>query len=52
MVNPLMSLANPAVYSIPILLLVGWRGEPGVKDEPQHVAQGQITKAMLGKFKV
>ncbi|XP_059175520.1 phosphonopyruvate decarboxylase-like [Physella acuta] len=47
MVNPLMSLANPAVYSIPILLLVGWRGEPGVKDEPQHVAQGQITKPML-----
>ncbi|KAK6973501.1 phosphonopyruvate decarboxylase-like isoform X1 [Biomphalaria glabrata] len=47
MVNPLMSLANPAVYSIPILLLVGWRGEPGVKDEPQHIAQGRITRNML-----
>ncbi|CAL1538284.1 unnamed protein product [Lymnaea stagnalis] len=47
MVNPLMSLANPAVYSIPILLLVGWRGEPGIKDEPQHRAQGGITKNLL-----
>ncbi|KAH9500545.1 hypothetical protein Btru_072229 [Bulinus truncatus] len=47
MVNPLMSLANPAVYSIPMLLLVGWRGEPGVKDEPQHIAQGRITQSML-----
>ena len=36
-VNPLASLADPDVYSIPMVLLVGWRGEPGVKDEPQHV---------------
>lgn len=42
-VNPLMSLADPEVYSIPMILLVGWRGEPGVKDEPQHVKQGRIT---------
>ncbi|GFN96229.1 phosphonopyruvate decarboxylase-like [Plakobranchus ocellatus] len=47
MVNPLMSLANPTVYSIPMLLLIGWRGEPGVKDEPQHLAQGAITEEML-----
>ncbi|BFZ05205.1 hypothetical protein BsWGS_08244 [Bradybaena similaris] len=47
MVNPLMSLANPSVYSLPMLLLIGWRGEPGVKDEPQHVAQGRITERML-----
>ena len=39
-VNPLCSLADPDVYSIPMVLLVGWRGEPGVKDEPQHVKQG------------
>jgi len=43
MVNPLMSLADPDVYSIPMLILIGWRGEPGVKDEPQHVSQGRIT---------
>lgn len=42
-VNPLASLANRDVYGIPILFIVGWRGEPGVKDEPQHVFQGKIT---------
>ena len=42
-VNPLASLADPDVYSIPMLLLVGWRGEPGVKDEPQHAKQGKVT---------
>lgn len=42
-VNPLASLADPDVYSIPMILLVGWRGEPGVKDEPQHLKQGKIT---------
>lgn len=48
-VNPLMSLAVPGVYSIPMLLLVGWRGEPGKRDEPQHVVQGQATPGILGK---
>ncbi len=42
-VNPLASLANGDVYGVPILFIVGWRGEPGVKDEPQHVFQGKIT---------
>lgn len=42
-INPLASLANNDVYGIPILLLVGWRGEPGTKDEPQHVFQGKVT---------
>lgn len=42
-VNPLASLANDDVYGIPMLFIVGWRGEPGVKDEPQHVFQGKIT---------
>ena len=46
-VNPLMSLASEDVYSIPILLVIGWRGEPGIKDEPQHKHQGRITPALL-----
>lgn len=45
--NPLASLCDPQVYSIPMLLIIGWRGEPGVKDEPQHVKQGRITPAQL-----
>ena len=40
-VNPLTSLADPAIYGIPMVLVVGWRGEPGKKDEPQHVKMGQ-----------
>jgi len=46
-VNPLTSLTDPDVYRIPLLLIIGWRGEPGVKDEPQHVKQGRITPAQL-----
>lgn len=46
-VNPLTSLANRDVYGIPMLFVVGWRGEPGVKDEPQHVFQGKITCKLL-----
>lgn len=46
-VNPLTSLADPKVYGIPMLLLIGWRGEPGVKDEPQHIKQGEITLELL-----
>lgn len=46
-VNPLMSLADPKVYSIPMLLIIGWRGEPGVNDEPQHVKQGEVTLKLL-----
>jgi phosphonopyruvate decarboxylase len=42
-VNPLVSLADPEVYSIPAVLLVGWRGRPGERDEPQHVKQGKVT---------
>ncbi|KAL8572766.1 hypothetical protein ACOMHN_030348 [Nucella lapillus] len=52
LVNPLMSLADPAVSSIPILLLIGWRGEPGVKDEPQHMTQGRITESMLQTMEI
>jgi phosphonopyruvate decarboxylase len=46
-VNPLLSLVDPAVYRIPILFLVGWRGEPGVPDEPQHVTQGAVMETLL-----
>lgn len=46
-VNPLTSLADPEVYGVPMLLVVGWRGEPGRKDEPQHVKQGRITPGQL-----
>ncbi len=41
--NPLTSLADPDVYRVPMLLIIGWRGEPGIKDEPQHIKQGRIT---------
>jgi len=46
-INPLLSLADPAVYAIPILFLIGWRGEPGIPDEPQHVAQGRVMPELL-----
>ena len=46
-VNPLLSLADPEVYSLPMLLLIGYRGEPGVHDEPQHKKQGMVTPAMI-----
>lgn len=46
-INPLTSLADSDVYSIPMLLIIGWRGEPGVHDEPQHVKQGKITLGLL-----
>jgi ABC-type multidrug transport system permease subunit len=42
-VNPIMSLTSQSVYSIPMLLFIGWRGEPGKRDEPQHSTQGQST---------
>lgn len=46
-VNPLTSLADPEVYGIPMVLLIGWRGQPGVPDEPQHRKQGRIMPALL-----
>ena len=46
-VNPLLSLADEKVYSLPILLIIGWRGEPGIHDEPQHVKQGAVTLPLL-----
>ena len=46
-VNPLLSLTDEEVYGIPALLIVGWRGEPGVHDEPQHIKQGKLTLPLL-----
>ncbi|HRX15410.1 MAG TPA: phosphonopyruvate decarboxylase [Spirochaetota bacterium] len=46
-VNPVCSLTNDKVYAIPMLFVVGWRGKPGVHDEPQHVFQGEITVKLL-----
>jgi phosphonopyruvate decarboxylase len=47
LINPLMSMAHSEVYNIPILLLIGWRGAPGFKDEPQHNTMGQATQDIL-----
>lgn len=46
-INPVASLMNDQVYGIPCLFIIGWRGEPGVHDEPQHVYQGQVTLRLL-----
>ena len=45
--NPLISIAHPKVYSIPLILIIGWRGSPKVKDEPQHNVKGKITEKIL-----
>ncbi len=46
-VNPLLSLTDDEVYNIPLLMFIGWRGEPGKKDEPQHIKQGKVTDKLL-----
>ncbi|MBR5304138.1 MAG: phosphonopyruvate decarboxylase [Candidatus Gastranaerophilales bacterium] len=46
-VNPLLSLTDEEVYNIPLLMLIGWRGEPDKKDEPQHIKQGKVTDKLL-----
>ena len=51
-VNPLLSLSDPEVYSIPMLLVVGWRGEPDIHDEPQHVKQGRVMLPMLEAMEI
>ena len=45
--NPLISIANKKVYSIPLVLIIGWRGSPRINDEPQHNVKGQITEQIL-----
>src|SRR5574344_1790002 len=51
-VNPMMSLVDPEVYAIPMVLVVGWRGMPGIHDEPQHVKQGKVTCALLDTMRI
>jgi phosphonopyruvate decarboxylase len=51
-VNPLTSLADPEVYRVPMLLVIGWRGEPGVTDEPQHIKQGRVTLDQLDVLEI
>ncbi len=46
-INPAASLLNREVYAIPVMFVIGWRGEPGVHDEPQHIYQGQVTLKLL-----
>lgn len=46
-INPAASLLNSRVYAIPVIFIVGWRGEPGVHDEPQHIYQGKVTIKLL-----
>lgn len=51
-INPITSLVDKEVYSIPILMIIGWRGEPNVKDEPQHIKQGRISEELLKVFEI
>lgn len=46
-INPVASLLNEKVYAIPVIFIVGWRGEPGIHDEPQHIYQGEVTVKLL-----
>lgn len=46
-INPVASLLNERVYGIPCIFIIGWRGEPGVHDEPQHIFQGEISRKLL-----
>ena len=51
-INPLLSLADKEVYSIPMILMIGWRGQPGVQDEPQHIKQGRVTESLLNSMEI
>lgn len=46
-INPVASLLNDKVYAIPVIFIIGWRGEPGIHDEPQHIYQGEVTVKLL-----
>lgn len=51
-INPVASLVNDHVYAIPMIFVVGWRGEPGVHDEPQHIYQGMVTLKLLADMDI
>ena len=50
-INPILSLSDKKVYSLPMLIMVGWRGQPGIKDEPQHISQGSCTISLIKSLK-
>ena len=52
LINPAASLLHPQVYAIPMLFVIGWRGEPGVHDEPQHCYQGAVTLKLLEDLEI
>jgi len=51
-VNPLLSAAHAEVYGIPMMLVLGWRGAPGVHDEPQHMVTGRQTREILESLEI
>ena len=51
-INPVASLLNDKVYAIPMIFVIGWRGEPGVRDEPQHIFQGEVTLKLLDDMEI
>ena len=51
-INPVASLMNEKVYGIPCIFVIGWRGEPGVHDEPQHIFQGEVTLKLLEAMEI
>lgn len=51
-INPVASLINDKVYAVPMVFIVGWRGEPGVHDEPQHIYQGMVTVKLLADMNI
>lgn len=51
-VNPVASLMNEKIYNIPCIYVIGWRGEPGIHDEPQHIFQGMITQSLLENLEI
>lgn len=51
-INPVASLLNEKVYNIPMIFVIGWRGEPGVHDEPQHIYQGEVTTKLLDDMNI
>ena len=51
-INPVASLLNDKVYAIPVIFIIGWRGEPGIHDEPQHIYQGAVTVKLLDDMSI
>jgi len=51
-INPVASLLNDKVYAIPVVFIIGWRGEPGIHDEPQHIFQGEVTVKLLDDINI